>query len=101
MKDAGRALIVTKATKEALNDDFRVIYFTPRGVKLNILQMDEGKLRKLGYGFYVDDNRALYFKLREFMAAHNLSDTPEVRKAVWKQVRDDFGVIEITELPDE
>lgn len=63
--------------------------------------MNEGKLRRLGYGLYVDDNRALYFRVREFMAAHNLSDTPEVREAVWKQIRDDFGVIEITELPEE
>lgn len=63
--------------------------------------MDAGKLHKLGYGFYVDDNRALYFKVREFLVAHHLSDTPEVRKAVWEQIKDDFGVIEIIELPDE
>ena len=63
--------------------------------------MDDEKLRRIGYGFYVDDNGALYFKVRECMAAHNLTDTPEVRKAIWEQIRDDFGVIEITELPDE
>jgi len=63
--------------------------------------MDDKKLRRIGEGLYVDDNRALYFKVREFMAAHHLSDTPEVRKAIWEQIRHDFGVIEITELPDE
>ena len=63
--------------------------------------MDNEKLRRIGEGFYVDDNRSLYFNVREFLAAHHLSDTPEVRKAIWKQIRDDFGVIEITELPDE
>ena len=63
--------------------------------------MNDKELRKIGEGFYVDDNRALYFKMRELLAAHNLSDTPEARKAIWEQVRQDFGVIEITELPDE
>ncbi|HEY1940265.1 MAG TPA: hypothetical protein VGJ33_20225 [Candidatus Angelobacter sp.] len=63
--------------------------------------MSEEKLRKLGHGFYVDENRALYFKVREFMAAHHLSDTPDVRRAIWEQIRRDFGVIEITELPEE
>jgi hypothetical protein len=63
--------------------------------------MNDEKLRRIGYGFYVDDNRALYFKVREFMAAHKFTDTPEVRRAIWEQIRDDFGVIEITELPDE
>jgi hypothetical protein len=63
--------------------------------------MDDKKLRRLGYGFYVDDNRRLYFNVRECLAAHNLSDTPEVRKAIWEQIRQDFGAIEITELPDE
>ena len=63
--------------------------------------MDDKKLRRIGEGLYVDDNRALYFKVREFLAAHQLTDTPEVRKAIWEQIRDDFGMIEITELPDE
>jgi hypothetical protein len=63
--------------------------------------MDDKKLRKIGEGIYVDDKRALYFKVRELLAAHNLTDTPEVRKAIREQIRDDFGGIEITELPDE
>lgn len=63
--------------------------------------MGDKELTKIGAGFYVGDNRALYFKMREFLTAHNLSDTPEVRKAIWEQIRHDFGVIGITELPDE
>jgi hypothetical protein len=63
--------------------------------------MDDKKLTRIGQGFYVDGNRALYFKVREFLSSHNLSDTPEVREAVWKQVRQDFGGIEVTELQDE
>ena len=63
--------------------------------------MDDKKLRKISTGFYVDDNRALYFKVRELLAAHGIADTPEARKAIWEQVKGDFGIIEITELPDE
>ncbi|HEY2235895.1 MAG TPA: hypothetical protein VGK01_20655 [Candidatus Angelobacter sp.] len=63
--------------------------------------MNDKELRKIDEGFYVDHNRALYLKMREFLAAHHLSDTPEVRKAIWEQIGDDFGVIEITELPED
>jgi hypothetical protein len=63
--------------------------------------MGDRELTKIGEGFYVDRNRSLYFKVREFLTAHDLSDTPEVRRAIWEQIRHDFGVIGITELPDE
>jgi hypothetical protein len=63
--------------------------------------MGDRELTKIGEGFYVDRNRSLYFKVREFLTAHDLSDTPEVRRAIWEQIRYDFGVIGITELPDE
>ena len=63
--------------------------------------MDDNELTRIGEGFYVDGNRSLYVNLREFLTAHQLSDTPEVRKAIWEQIRNDFGVIGITELPDE
>jgi hypothetical protein len=63
--------------------------------------MDDKELTRIGDGFYVDGNRVLYFNVREFLTAHHLSDTPEVRKAIWEQIRHDFGVIGITELPDE
>jgi len=63
--------------------------------------MDDKKLQKISTGLYIDDKRALYFKVRELLAAHGIADTPEVRKAIRQQIRQDFGVIEITELPDE
>jgi hypothetical protein len=63
--------------------------------------MGDRELTKIGAGFYVDQNRSLYFNVREFLTSHNLSDTPEVRRAIWEQIRHDFGVIGITELPDE
>jgi hypothetical protein len=49
--------------------------------------MGDRELTKIGEGFYVDRNRSLYFKVREFLTAHDLSDTPEVRRAIWEQIR--------------
>jgi hypothetical protein len=63
--------------------------------------MGEKELTKLGPGFYVDQNRSLYFNVREFLDFHNLADSPEVRQAVWNQVSRDFGMIGITELFEE
>lgn len=63
--------------------------------------MDDSDLTKIGAGLYADRERRLYVNVREFMAAHNLPDTAEARKAVLEQIRRDFGGIEITELPDE
>jgi hypothetical protein len=62
--------------------------------------MGERELTKIGPGFYVDKNRSLYFNVREFLDFHELPDSPEVRQAVWNQVRHDFGIIGITELFD-
>jgi hypothetical protein len=63
--------------------------------------MKRDGLTKIGPGFYVDDRRALYFHVQEFLASSKLPDTPEVRQAIWDQVRQDFGVIGITELTDD
>jgi hypothetical protein len=59
------------------------------------------ELIKIGPGFYVDDKRSLYFNVREFLAANKLTDTAELRQAVWDQVAHGFGVIGIIELTDE
>ena len=63
--------------------------------------MNREGLRKIGAGFYVDDQRSLYFNVREFLAANGLLDTAEMRRAVWDQVVHDFGVIGISQLTDE
>ena len=63
--------------------------------------MNREGLRKIGAGFYVDDNRSLYFNAREFLTANGLRDSAEMRQTVWDQVAHDFGVIGITELTDE
>ncbi len=60
--------------------------------------MDREELKHIGAGFYVDEDWNIYFHVREFLAAHNLPDTPEVREEVWAEVRRDFGVVGIREL---
>jgi hypothetical protein len=62
--------------------------------------MKKEDLRKIGRGFYVDKSKRLYLDMREFLAAHNLSDRPEVREAILQQVKDEFGVTEVAELSD-
>ena len=62
--------------------------------------MDREGLRSVGAGFYVDKNWNIYFHVREFLAAQGLPDTPEVRDEVWAEVRRDFGVVGVRELPD-
>jgi hypothetical protein len=63
--------------------------------------MGDKQLTRIGAGFYVDANRSLYVNVREFLTAHDLPDTPEVRQAVWDQIGRDFGIIGITALPDD
>ncbi len=58
----------------------------------------EACLRRIGPGFYADQERALYFHVREFLREFHLPDTPVMRAAVWEEVQRDFGVIGITAL---
>jgi len=62
--------------------------------------MDKEDLTRIGDGFYVDRDRKIYFQVSEFLAAHRLPDTPQVRAEVWAEVRRDFGAIGVTELAD-
>lgn len=62
--------------------------------------MDRSGLKRAGPGFYVDPSRKIYFDVKEFITAHNLPDTPEVRQQLWEEVRKDFGVIGVAELSD-
>jgi hypothetical protein len=63
--------------------------------------MNRASLKKIGAGFYVDDQGSLYFNVREFLTANGLPHTAEMRQTVWDHVVHDFGVIGITELTDE
>jgi hypothetical protein len=63
--------------------------------------MDDKELVRIGPGFYFDQTRALYVNIGEFLRSQNLPDTAEVRRAIWEQIRRDFGAIGITELPED
>ncbi len=62
--------------------------------------MGKKGLTRIGDGFYVDGEGKIYFQASEFLAAHHMPDTPEVREKVWAEVRHDFGAIGVTELTD-
>lgn len=63
--------------------------------------MGEHELTKIGPGFYMDRNRSLYFKVREFLDFHKLADSPEIRQAVWNQVSQDFRAVGVREFIDD
>jgi hypothetical protein len=63
--------------------------------------MDDSKLTRIGPGIYMDEARALFVNVSEFLVTQKLPDVPEVRQAVLEQIRHDFGGVEITELPGE
>lgn len=63
--------------------------------------MKKEHLEKIGRGFYVDHNRALYVDMKELLMAHNLPDRSEVREALLEQIGLEFGVTEINELREE
>jgi hypothetical protein len=58
----------------------------------------EEDLSQLGAGVYVDKEGTLYLKMREFLAAHQLEDRPEVRRAVLDEVRLQFGNVPLREM---
>jgi hypothetical protein len=62
--------------------------------------MGKESLTRIGDGFYADGEGKIYFQVSEFLAAHQMPDTQEVREKVWAEVRHDFGAIGVTELTD-
>lgn len=58
----------------------------------------EEDLRQLSPGLYVDGKGTLYVRLSEFLLAHHLQDTPEVREAVREEIYHEFGNVPIKEL---
>jgi hypothetical protein len=60
--------------------------------------MKKEDLQRVGTGFYVDSKRSLYLDMKEFMTVHDLPDRSEVRQAILEQVKQEFGLSEITEL---
>ncbi|HEY2116067.1 MAG TPA: hypothetical protein VGJ51_13305 [Candidatus Angelobacter sp.] len=51
-------------------------------------------------GFYADPGGRLYLAMAEFLLAHGMPDSPEVRTVVWEEIRDVFGDIAVSELSD-
>jgi len=50
-------------------------------------------------GFYADEQGRLYLNIREFMSAHGMPDTPELRAIIWDEIREMFEV-EVIEITD-
>ena len=51
-------------------------------------------------GFYADLGGRLYLAMAEFLLAHGIPDSPEVRTVVWEEIQDAFGDIPVSELSD-
>jgi hypothetical protein len=51
-------------------------------------------------GLYADSGGRLYLAMAEFLSVHGIPDSPEVRAAVWEEIRGVFGEIPVTELPN-
>ena len=49
-------------------------------------------------GLYADSGGRLYLAMAEFLSAHGMPDSPEVRAVVWEEIRDVFGDIPVSEL---
>ncbi len=49
-------------------------------------------------GFYADAEGRLHLNMREFLSAHGMPDTPEIRAIAWEEIREIFAGIEIVEI---
>jgi hypothetical protein len=49
-------------------------------------------------GIYGDEQGRICVDMQEFLTAHGLPDSPEVRKVVWTEIRDVFAGFSIFEL---
>jgi hypothetical protein len=52
-------------------------------------------------GFYVDSNARIHVNMREFLAAHGLPDSLEIRAIVWMEIGEVFDNMEIIEIPPD
>jgi len=52
-------------------------------------------------GFYVDSNARIHVNMREFLAAHGLTDSPELQAIAWMEIGEIFGDVEIVEIPPD
>ncbi|HEY2499128.1 MAG TPA: hypothetical protein VGK24_18870 [Candidatus Angelobacter sp.] len=52
-------------------------------------------------GVYADAQGCVLLNMREFLAAHDLPDTPRWRAAIREEIQDIFGDVEVIEIPGE
>jgi hypothetical protein len=50
-------------------------------------------------GIYADGKGRALLNMREFLAAHGLRDTLEMRAVIWEEIQEIFGDIEVIEMP--
>jgi hypothetical protein len=76
------------------------IIMTPVGIKFNPAHEVgvEEKLRRISPGLYRDMEGTLYLNWSEFLAAHSLPGSAEVRQAVREQIKREFGGESLKEL---
>jgi hypothetical protein len=60
-----------------------------------------GRLRRLAEGIYSDDQGTLYMHLKSFLARHGMPDTPESRRALMEQIREEFGDIKVAVIEED
>jgi hypothetical protein len=51
-------------------------------------------------GFYVDGEGRVRMNMREFILLHQIKDSPAARAAIWEEVSDIFGEVEVVEISD-
>jgi hypothetical protein len=54
-------------------------------------------LTQISYCFYVDDNHNVYFCVSDFVRAHELPDTPELRRVIAEDMKRMFPGVFILE----
>ena len=55
-------------------------------------------LTRLSPGFYVDDLKALYFDMKEFLTVNGVPDAPEIRRVILDEIRREFLGTPIQEI---
>jgi hypothetical protein len=52
-------------------------------------------------GIYADNEGRVLLNMCEFLMAHGFPDAPRFRAAIWEEIQDIFGEVEVIEMPDE
>ena len=63
--------------------------------------MEKKDLRRLTEALYCDAEGTIYISMKEFLARHQMADTPQAREAVLKQIQQEFGNVPIVVADEE